>query len=71
MHGSIQNIKFVFKKLKTDIKDTNLEIIGGSKTEIVSAVKEGIKNNLIVNSASLLKYFKIEVRNVCSSIGSF
>ena len=26
IHGSIQNIKFVFKKLKTDIKDTNLEI---------------------------------------------
>ena len=39
----------------TDIKDNNLEIIGGIKIKITSTVKEGIKHDLIVNSASLLK----------------
>ena len=63
-------MKFVFEKIMTDIKDSNLEIIGGAKTETPSTVKEEIKNDLIVNSASLLKGFKTEVSNLCSSIGS-
>ena len=50
----------------TDIKDSNLEIIGQSKTEITSTVKEGIKNDLIINNTSLLKGFKSEVNNLCS-----
>ena len=33
MNGSIQNMRFVFQKLKADIKDINLEIIGGVKTD--------------------------------------
>ena len=70
MNESIQNMKFEFENLANDIKDSNLEIIGGAKTEMTSAVKERIKNNLIVNIASLLKVFKTEVRNLCSSIGS-
>ena len=70
MNVNIQNMKVAFEKITTDIKDINFEIIGGSKTKISSAVKEGIKSNLIVNSASLLKGFKSEVNNMCSSIGS-
>ena len=58
-------------KKPTDIKDRHLEIIGGSKIDITSAVKDGIKNDLIVNSASLLKDIKTEVSKLCSSIGSY
>ena len=61
---------FACENLMTDIKDKNLQIIGNAKTEITSAVKEGIKNDLIVNSVNLLKYFKMEVSSLCSCIGS-
>ena len=42
MNEIIQNMKFAFEKLIPGIKDKNLEIIEGAKTEITSAVKEGI-----------------------------
>ena len=70
MNVSIQNMKLAFEKITTDIKDINLKIIGGATTEIPSAVKEGIKHNLIINSASFLKGLRTEVNNLCSSIGS-
>ena len=63
-------MKFAFEKLTADIDDRILEIIGKTKTEIASAVKEGIKNDLNINSASLLKGFKTEVSIFSSSIGS-
>ena len=70
MNVSTQNTKVAFEKIKTDIKDNVLELFGGAKIKITSAVKEGIKIDLIINNASLLKGFKTEVRNMCSSIDS-
>ena len=42
MNVSIHKMKFSFEKIMTDIKDSNLEIIGQAKIEINSVVKEGI-----------------------------
>ena len=36
-------MKFAFEKLTIDIKDSNLDIIGSSKIEIMYAVKEETK----------------------------
>ena len=70
MNGSIHNIKFAYEKLMTNIKDNTFEIIGVIKTEINSTVKEGINNDLIINSSSLLKYFKTEASHLCSCIST-
>ena len=50
-------MKVAFEKITTDTKYSNLEIIGQAKKKITYAIKEGIKNDLIVNNKSLLKAF--------------
>ena len=63
-------MKVALEKITTDIKDRHLEIVRRARIEITSVVKEGIKNDLIVNNTSLLKKIKTEVNIVCSSIAS-